>query len=297
MRWLSARWIGTMTVFGLLALAFVSGCSDDDPTQPIDEFAPPTNLTFINGDDEVLLDWDPSPDATVGDFEGYFVYRHTQSMVGETGTVLAGRRLFQTPTTATAITDATANNGTRYYYAVRAVKDNGDLSAPTSQIDTASRREGGPVTLHEFASTGNPSGLGLAAPVALSMQSENAGQIDVYLGTTGDSDEGTESLAFKSPHLVDSTSPQWDDRVAQLKLLDDWDTPTTSDTGWTDEINLEAGGPIVGKVIAVRTPGTTEHYAKIEILSTEGTGGNREVAVRVAYQEIAEYIRFSAPGR
>lgn len=286
---------GAIVVF--LALAVLSGCSDDsNPAQPVDEFAPPSDLVFTNGDGDVLLDWDASTDATLDDFAGYHVYRNTTSMAGATGTQLNAYKLTTQPIMQRSYLDDSATNGTRYFYAVRAVKDNGDLSAASNEVDTAPRPEFGTVTIHEFRSAGNPSGLELSTGQAFAMESsspDNRLNIDLYLGTTGANDESDQPLAIKSPHLVQSQSAPWSGRVAEFKVLDDWDVSTSSTTGWSNEIPLAGLG--AGAVIAVRTPleNGERHYGKIQLGSSKGTAGQRELDItQIAYQPRADYIRF-----
>jgi hypothetical protein len=292
--------IGMVVFAGVVGVALLGGCGSDSTTQPVDEFAPPTNLTYVNGSAEVDLEWDPSPDATVSDFGGYHVYRYTQTMIGATSQQLATYKLTAQPITVTDYIDATAHNGTKYFYAVRAVKTNGDLSQPTAEIDTAPRDEGPPVTLWEFAYSGQSSGLGCSTSQAYAMESQSPDNrlfIDVYLGTTDVLDDSGSSLALKSPSLVLNGNARWALRVAELKLLDSWDDPTTGTTGWTDQVNLQAGGSVVGKVIAVRTPAAANgqyHYAKVKVQTTKGVAGQRQISVKVAYQGLADYIRFSA---
>ena len=289
-------WIAALPALLALALFGAAGCGDDDPSKPPDQFAPPTNLTYVNGNGEVSLDWDGTPDETWDNFAGYKVYRHTSSLVGVAGSELEQYRIATTQAGTTSYIDRSAANGTMYYYSVRGAKDNGDLTQPTNEIDTAARPEG-LVTLAEFASTA-ASGLDLSAGQALAMSSQNpdnTGLIDLYLGTAGTNDETDQPLALKSPHLVlGGTSGVWV-RQAGLKLLEDPTAPTTPNTGWLEEITLGNNAEeIQGKVIAVRTPvdGTEFHYGKLVAISASGAQGERQVQFVWAHQELPNYIRF-----
>lgn len=294
--WLSA----CLLVGGILA--GLSGCSDDSTTKPPTELAPPTNLTFLNSDNAVTLDWNASPDASNAD--GYVVYRGETSMTGLTLDVLNNQhRLTASPIASTSYTDNTAENGTKFYYAVRLQKGS-DYSEATSEINTAGRVESGSLVLSEFSSP-NASGLGLALGQVLTMTStapnDNRSKIDIYLGTDSATDASSAALAIKSPHLVGNSDPDWSARNADLKLLDSFDDPTTSDQGWSDKIVLgSTSGDIVGKVIAIRTPADNQgqvHYAKIRIDATSGAAGQRQITVTRAYQTIPNYIRFAVPRR
>ena len=283
----------------LFAIPLLVGCGDDDTTKPPEEFAPPTNLTYVNGNNQVTLSWNASPDAGRDDFAGYNVYRDLTTMIGLGPDSLASLVHNSTLLAVTGYVDASAVNGVKYYYAVHAVKDNGDLSAPTNEIDTSPTPEGGLVILAEFMDGTRPSGLDLSEGMAYAMTSskrdDNREHIDLYLGTTASDDAGDQPLALKSPHLVLGGSTDWADRQAGLKLLADEDVPTTEISGWLDHVTLgSTPQEIEGKVIAIRTPSNSGeiHYGKVIVHSTAGPNGQREIQVFWAHQEIPNYIRF-----
>jgi hypothetical protein len=261
---------------------------------------PPTGLAVVNGSDHVILRWRASLGAYTSDFKGYNIYRHTSTMVGATDAQLLTYKKNSTVITTTTYTDGTALNGTKYYYAVRALRGSSELSTPTSEYDTAPRREGNdPIDLAEFMYTGQPAGLNCATPQAYAMESsgsDNRLLIDCYLGTMGTNDESTQNLALKSPHLVLNHSTNWAGRVAELVLLGTgqaaWDIPNAPTAGWASQVEL--GANPVDKVIAVRTPGGAgvRHYAKVWIQEVNGAAGQRVINAMVAYQEIADYPRF-----
>jgi hypothetical protein len=282
----------------------LGGCSSDGTTTPppVNEFAPPTGLTVVNGSGEVILRWQASTDAADADFKGYNVYRHTATMVGATDAQLLTYKRNTTYVTATTYTDATAQNGTKYYYAVRAARGSSELSTPTSEYDTAPRREGvDTIDLAEFRYTGQPSGLNCATPQAYTMESlspDNRPFIDCYLGTLGTLDQTDQILALKSPDRVLNGDSRWNHRVAELVLLGTgqtaWDIPNAPTTGWGSQVEL--GAHPLDKVIAVKTPADTNgkrYYAKLWILGVTGDAGQRVISVQVAYQQIADYPRFT----
>jgi hypothetical protein len=296
---------GFAVMLAVAVLVLVAGCGGDSTTTPPppNEFAPPTGLTVVNGDHEVILRWTASTDAADTDFKGYNVYRYTSSMVGSTDAQLLTYKQNSVPITSTTYTDGTALNGTKYYYAVRALRGSSELSTATSEYDTAPRREGGePVDLAEFMYSGQASGLNCAGPQAYTMESsspDNRLLIDCYLGTLGANDESNQTLALKSPHRVLNGNARWAGRVADLMLLGTeqaaWDIPIPPTSGWVSQVEL--GAEPVGKVIAVRTPVDTNgkrHYAKLWVMGVQGTAPNRVISVLVAYQEIADYPRFGA---
>ncbi|MBD3163189.1 MAG: hypothetical protein GF346_12060, partial [Candidatus Eisenbacteria bacterium] len=119
------RALGNVALPALLAfaLAIVAGCSDDESTKPPDQFAPPTNLTYVNGDEEVDLDWDGTPDETWDTFAGYNVYRHESSLADTPVNDLGDYKIATTQAGTTSYIDRTAENGTMYFYTVRAAED------------------------------------------------------------------------------------------------------------------------------------------------------------------------------
>jgi hypothetical protein len=298
------KFTGFAVLLTVAVLVLAAGCGGDGTTAPppVNEFAPPTGLAVVNGPNEVILRWQASPDAADTDFKGYNVYRHLSTMVGATDAQLLTYKRNATVVTSTTYTDGTVLNGNKYYYAVRALRGSSELSTPTTEYDTAPRREGDdPIDLAEFRYTGQPSGLNCAVPQAHAMESsspDNRSLIDCYLGTMGNNDETSQNLVLKSPHLVLNRSTSWAGRVAELVLLGTgqaaWDTPSAPTAGWASQVEL--GANPTDKVIAVRTPGGTgvRHYAKIWIQEVNGAAGQRVIRAIVAYQEIVDYPRFVA---
>jgi hypothetical protein len=277
----------------LLVVLLACGCSDDDTTQPPHEFAPPTNLVYSNGDQQVFLSWDATPDEGRDDFAQYNVYRHTSSLLGLASAEIEPYKIHSGA--EVTHTDTNLDNETVYYYTVRAEKDNGDLTDPTNEIDTSPRAQG-LVTLAEFSAAA-PSGLDLSSGMAFGISSadpDNRPFVDIYLGTADEGDPPDQPLTLKSPNLIDAAPGVWV-RQAGLKLITSWDEATTANSGWLEEITLGATEEeIEGKVIAVRTPieGSDFRYGKIEVLSVQGDSGERQIDIRWAYQSVANYIRF-----
>ena len=296
----------------IAAALTVTGCSDDEDGVVSPEDTPPSNLSVVNGDGRITLTWDAAVEARLADFDGYAIYRASNTMAGLDGTALAEFQIDDIDFMTTEYVDDTAENGTVYYYAVRAL-DGEALTAPTNEVRAAARVSTPNITLSEFESTG-ASGLGLSEPAAVAMSStppsDNRALIDVYLGTVDpqdDSDDGEDpatpfALALKSPSKVldadgDGTGdPAWMDRSAQLKLLLDFDEPTTEDADWLDEIILGTDmTEIVGKVVAIRTPAETNgdfHYAKVQVTGFAGDPGERNVTLTVAFQSAPNEILF-----
>ena len=86
----------------------------------------PTGLVASAGNNSVGLSWTTNPE---GDIAGYRVYRSTTSPVSTVGTPLSGATLVTSP----SYTDATAANGTTYFYVVTAVDAAGNASGASNQ--------------------------------------------------------------------------------------------------------------------------------------------------------------------
>lgn len=282
----------------LAATLFVAGCSDDDDSvKPPDQFAPPTNLTFQNREASIRVSWSASPDEQFSEFLGYNVYRDTESMANLSAAELAERVLNGSiiPKGTTNFVDTTAQIGVKYFYAVRAVRDNGNISISSNEVDTARFIQGaGFFTVFEFAATGE-SAFDVSEGARLSMRAENAANIDFYLGTSMENDGAGGDLVIKSPNLV-SPDQVWQARIAGFKEVGSDASSTTTD-GFSDSINLgQTEESVESTVFAVRLPpdGNGEtHYARIEILTFNDDGaGMRSVEFSYRYQPIAGYPRF-----
>jgi len=118
----------TLTI-DLLCAVVVALPPDTDPP------APPTGLAAAPGDSQVSLDWD---DNLEGDVVGYHVRRSTTP-----GGPYA--RIDPALVTASLYVDATAVNGTTYYYVVTAVDALGGESGPSAE---ASATPGAQPTVH-----------------------------------------------------------------------------------------------------------------------------------------------------
>lgn len=109
-----------LAVLGLiLALVGCSGGGGGNTSPP----SPPTNVSATSQDGAVALTWNGSRAATE-----YRVYRDTSSGVGVSGSPVS-----EAPLTESAFTDASAENGTQYYYRVTAVGEGGE-SDPSAEV-------------------------------------------------------------------------------------------------------------------------------------------------------------------
>jgi hypothetical protein len=265
-----------------------AGCSDS--TKP-EVFDPPTNVQIINGDLSVALSWDASPDENGSGFKQYNIYRGTTSLLSassseltshKVGTVLKGIHVF---------TDQFGANGVRYYYHVRAEKEDGTLSSPSDELPGAGRIEGTGMIIEEFVSTGD-SGFDFSAGLTVALSSGNPDRFtatDVYLGTTAEDDASSSPLALKSPELLARLgNSEWISKDADIKQIGtNFDIATTEapGTGWAN-----AQEAVEGKVYAIKTP--SGNYAKLKILDIGGVVGSRRITFKYAYQPTAGLVLF-----
>ena len=288
---------GVASALAMATTVFIAGCSEDS-VKPPDEFAAPSNLAFENREASIRLTWSTSfDDGNFTEFAGYNIYRDTASMVNLDGSELATKKLNSAvlPPGTVNFTDTTPVLGDKYYYGVRAARDNGDLSVSSNEIDTAIFVQGEFSTIFEFMSPGE-SGFNAALGKVISLVSTSADSIDFYLGTDAEGDAGTGALQLESPSQV-SDSPPWNSRVAGLKLLDTDASFLPPNTTFQESIALGTTvEQVEDKIIAIKLPpdlnGET-HYAKIEILTFNNDGAEqRSIVFTYRYQPIAAYARF-----
>ncbi len=273
----------------LLGFGIITGCGDDNTTEPPKEFAPPTNLVAINGNEHIVVNWAASPDEGSSEFAAYNVYRGTSSLLGtdagqleqlgfKVGSVGEGVLSLQT----------TVANGTLYYFHVRAEKDNGNLSGASNEVQAAGRLEGAGIILEEFAANGD-SGFDFSSGNTVSLHQSNPDRFaltDIYLGTGAVDDASTSALSLKSPSLLVRFSSDWASRVASIKFLGtDWDVNTTTAVGFSAQLDVVALA-----VYAITTP--SGNYAKLKVESISGTAGSRSITFRYSFQPTPNLIQF-----
>ena len=290
---------GVASALALATAVFVAGCGKDT-VKPPNEFAPPSNLAFENRSDTIKLTWNTSFDdnGRFSEFAGYNVYRDTESMAGLGGAELASR-LIATVDPGIALYLDQANDasplvlGTKYYYAVRTLRDNGDLSAPSNEVDSALFVQG-TAKIYERTS-GQVAGFETAIGEAVLLEPASADSIDFYLGTDAASDANTGALRLKSPNQISNTPP-WNSRFAGLKLLATNAYFLSEGTAFEEFLDLgTTDAQVEGKIIAIRLPldidGNT-HFAKVEIVTFNNDAGQRSIEFTYRYQPIPGYARF-----
>lgn len=267
---------------GIVGLLVVAGC-ESEPEVPIEEFAPPTNLSAINGIERVVLSWDASPDENHKDFMQYNIYRGKAPEMPSrrVGYVLGGP--------GRSFTDV-VENGVLYYYIVRAQKTTGDVRVPSNEVSAAGREGAVDRTITEFAGDGD-SGFDFSEglPVSLSQSNQNRFDLtDIYLGTGANDDDPGSALALKSPELLaEHGSDAWLTVVSGIKAIGtEWNVNTTTDSGFGTQVTVEQ----IGTVYAIKTP--SGNYAKMMIEDVTGDPGSRQITFVYAYQPTVGLIQF-----
>lgn len=129
--WTTGR--ATLAAFLILGLGLVwtgcggSGANGDDgggEEEPSASVSAPSGLTATSGAGEVSLDWEAVEGA-----ESYSVYRSTSSGTEVSGSALEGS------VSSAEYTDATAENGTTYYYRVTAVGADDSESGASDEVE------------------------------------------------------------------------------------------------------------------------------------------------------------------
>ena len=109
------------TIIVVAALVFVVGCKVPNEVNTTPPF-PPQGLGTISLDNAVQIDWLPSQDA---DIDGYNIWRNLSP---------SGRFVMIGTTSQTYYVDASAVNGTTYYYRVSAFDVGGNESELSPEV-------------------------------------------------------------------------------------------------------------------------------------------------------------------
>jgi acid phosphatase type 7 len=233
---------------------FTDSGSTSCHAKPSASVAAPTKLTATNGDRKVSLAWSHPAGSEI---DGYNVYR--SSTPGGPYTKINGSVV---PTvgsdTEATYTDMGVENGTRYYYVVKAVKS-GTESAASNEVSanpTSSPRYRDKVFttsgLISYWRLGEASGTraadekgvypgyyeggpALGEPGALSGDADTAARFD---GTNDEMDAGGSSLALTTEGTLEGWF-KWDSGVALLR-------DSTLDGGWI--LAYDSGGKLAYRV-------------------------------------------------
>jgi hypothetical protein len=254
-------------VLGLLFIIAIPGCSEEDVLLP-EDFAPPSNPKALSRDGGVSVYWTASPSVGSSSFLGYrIVVTHigTQSTVDST----------QVGKTITNYTASNLVNGQSYKFAIRSVKDNGDVSQAI-EITWGPTQRFTPARIYEYDSQ-NPSGLQFSTGSTFAFRSsnpDNRSVIDFWIDG-----QGNTTPLLKSPN-DQSISTGW-----RTTLFVE-----TAATGMDQQVDL----PLIGSFRS--TPGLTitpnkvyfaktqdNNYVRFTVSAVQGTAPNRYVDITLAY--------------
>ena len=278
--------------------ALLPGCSEDNGTD-IDEVhtpAAPSGLYAISGDEEVSLGWQPSADEDEKWFDGYNIYYDMWSLADEDPEALDDYMANLVPLTATSGTVDALVNGTKYYFHVRAVSDDGGYSDPSNEVIDAGRRYESGESIGELYHQTYFSGYDLSESKALSMSVQflpnNADDIDIFLDGRGWSED---SLYVRSPDTGEYYQDDYEWRKTEIAVMGEYEMDSievqqSPGTGY-DEMQLAQ----IGYVYALKVQEIDGiHYVKMritEIIQDPQTGSNR-IVFEYAYQGIPNYPNF-----
>jgi hypothetical protein len=314
-------------IFLVLAAGFVVlavGCNEDSPVRPSDELTPPTNLTFVTGELTVDLTWARSPYEPAGDFAGYNVYVDTVSIAGLTDTTSAAtldaRKVNANPITTRSYRVLNLGNGAplevgrKYFFHVRAARDDDRVSEASNEVDTAPRPAGDNnfendpmLWMHDYdVASSTRSGFGwdrddgdgLSYATAL----VNRPKVDlVMLEEPNSADDGSE---FVSPDAATIVENDWADGANTTKIMD----LGAGETAWNTSIAPDTAG--MGSKVKIYGDHTYALYthdgywAKVRVVtyqknqSAQGTTAKlNRVRFDWAFQLVNDYGRFKpVPG-
>ncbi len=254
-------------VLGILFIIAIPGCSEDEVLKP-EEFAPPSNPKALSRDGAVTVSWTASPSAGLSSFIGY---RIVVTVAGTQTTVDSA----QVGKNITNYTASNLVNGQSYKFAIRSVKDNGDVSQAIEIIWGPTRRFT-PARIYEYDSQ-NPSGLQFSTGSTFAFRSsnpDNRPNIDLWI----DGRNNTTPL-LKSP-TDQNISTGWRTTLfvetAVTGMDQQVDVPPISSFRSTPGLIITPN-----KVYFAKTQ--DNNYVRFTVSAVQGTAPNRYVDITIAY--------------
>ncbi len=255
-------------VLGLLFIIALPGCSEDEVLKP-EEFAPPSNPKALSRDGGVTVSWTASPSVGLSSF---IAYRIVVTLAGTQTTVDSA----QVGKNITNYTASNLVNGQGYKFAIRSVKDNGDVSqaieitwGPTRRFTTAAR-------IYEYDSP-NPSGLQFSTNSTFAFRSanpDNRPYIDLWIDGRSNSTpllksptDQLISTGWRTTLFVETSATGMDQQV---------DVPPISSFRSTPGLTITPN-----KVYFAKTQ--DNNYIRFTVSAVQGTAPNRYVDITIAY--------------
>lgn len=266
----------------LLPIVFLLSCDSESVVEP-EELEPPSNLivTDIPGSGgQMELEWD----GAVGDYIGYRIYRHTQSLQSLDDTEELAPYMINEVGAATQSTTVNVGDSYTYYYVhVRAYTEENDLSRASNELYVIARPLDEGAVVYEFSSqAGNPSGFDLSEGTAVSMATTNENRhdlVDFFLGYSGGT-SGNGDLYLWNPK---EASSDYQNTTGFLGVSDSFDDLTEAPTGanYADHVAITTGAVVA---VMITDEFAITHYAKLEFTRIDGTEPNRTLVFNWAYQ-------------
>jgi hypothetical protein len=252
----------SLVSFGVAALFGTTGCCDEC-NQPVivdDPPAAPTGLFSVTGDERVDMYWNAN---TEPDLAGYDIFWSPTSDAQDFEYMVSTRR------DEAQYTDIDVDNGTTYYYMVRAYDRAGNVSDFSDAIFDTPRPAGTGLVLHDYlGQNAGSSGYDFSA---FTVQAWNIATTDVYFGLPS----GIPTVFGRGSAIGDGVDVQ-DYGFVDLDFVD-WAPDITQ--GWSPSKRVEM---IPGHSYVVQILGADDfyYYAKLFCQSLSGD----LVVVNWAYQ-------------
>lgn len=254
-------------IFGLLFIIAIPGCGEDEVLKP-EEFAPPSNPKALSRDGSVTVSWTASPSVGLSSFIGY---RIVVTLTGTQTTVDSA----QVGKNITNYSASNLVNGQSYKFAIRSVKDNGDVSQAV-EITWGPTRRFTPARIYEYDSQ-NPSGLQFSTGSTFAFRSinpDNRPNIDLWIDGRANStpllkspNDQNMSTGWRTTLFIETSATGMDQQV-DIPLI----TSFRSTPGLTITPN---------KVYLAKTQ--DNNYVRFTVSAVQGTAPNRYVDITIAY--------------
>jgi hypothetical protein len=241
----------SILILTILALTFV-GCDDDNDNvvKVVDQVpATPQGVYSVTGDDTVTVYWNGIYDT---DVDYYRVYRSLDAVNGYA--VIASITAEDNPQLNLLLysyDDASAHNGTTYWYAVSAVDHAGQESELSAEEVFDTPRPAGSATVYSYDADSAHAGFSLTLGVVVAW---NAGSADFFVDR------------YDDVYYINAANALTD--IQDLGYTNSFD-----DVGWAPDTGWSALGyceAIAGHTYVIWT--ADDHYAKVRISSIGVSG-------------------------
>ncbi len=150
-------------IYLLIISALFYSCDINLPYEDFTPPSPPKNITVLNGDQKVVLNWKKNPESDVAGYNIYYSYSYNgkYTLIGSSGT--------------NNFVDYGIRNGVKYYYAVTAYDYNGNESELSYDVIYAvPRPEGFNQSIFDYRRFPNNSGYSFSKYSVVPYNSQDA---------------------------------------------------------------------------------------------------------------------------